>query len=55
MLRKLADRLGEFSTLRQICFVAGTPIHTAEGFKNIEDLRPGDLVLSARWHWSIEF
>jgi hypothetical protein len=30
----------------RICFVAGTPIHTLEGLKNIEDIRPGDLVLT---------
>jgi hypothetical protein len=29
-----------------ICFVAGTPVHTADGLKNIEDIREGDLVLS---------
>jgi hypothetical protein len=29
-----------------ICFVAGTPVHTVEGLKNIEDVRVGDLVLS---------
>jgi RHS repeat-associated protein len=28
------------------CFVAGTPILTPDGHKFIEDLRPGDLVLS---------
>ena len=28
------------------CFIAGTLILTAEGLKNIEDIKPGDLVLS---------
>ena len=28
------------------CFVAGTPVLTREGFKNIEEIRPGDLVYS---------
>ncbi len=28
------------------CFVAGTKIHTIDGFKNIEDIEIGDLVLS---------
>ena len=30
----------------QKCFIAGTLILTAEGLKNIEDIKPGDLVLS---------
>ena len=33
-----------FST--KMCFVAGTPIHTLDGLKNIEDIKPGDLVLT---------
>ena len=28
------------------CFVAGTPILTTEGYKNIEDIRVGDMVIS---------
>lgn len=28
------------------CFVAGTKVYTSEGFKNIEDLKVGDLVLT---------
>jgi hypothetical protein len=32
------------------CFPAGTPIRTPEGFKMIEELQPGDLVLS-RYEW----
>lgn len=30
------------------CFVAGTPILTNEGYKPIEDIRPGDMVLTHR-------
>lgn len=29
-----------------VCFVAGTPVHTPEGMVPIEDIAPGDLVLS---------
>ena len=28
------------------CFVAGTKVLTREGFKNIEDIQPGDYVYS---------
>jgi hypothetical protein len=28
------------------CFAAGTPVRTIEGFRPIEQIRPGDLVLS---------
>ncbi|HEY0097929.1 MAG TPA: polymorphic toxin-type HINT domain-containing protein [Pyrinomonadaceae bacterium] len=28
------------------CFVAGTPVHTIEGLKAIEEIKPGDQVLS---------
>jgi hypothetical protein len=30
----------------KMCFVAGTKVHTPDGLKNIEDIRPGDWVLS---------
>jgi hypothetical protein len=30
----------------RMCFVAGTEVHTANGLVDIEDVRPGDLVLS---------
>lgn len=32
--------------INQACFVAGTPIHTEKGLKQIEDIKPGDRVLS---------
>ena len=32
------------------CFVAGTLVHTAEGYKNIEDIQVGDYV----WAWDEE-
>jgi RHS repeat-associated protein len=32
--------------INQLCFVAGTPIHTDSGLKLIEDIKPGDRVLS---------
>jgi len=28
------------------CFIAGTPITTINGYKNIEDIQVGDIVLS---------
>ncbi|REJ96414.1 MAG: hypothetical protein DWQ34_04035 [Planctomycetota bacterium] len=33
-------------TNTKICFVAGTPVHTIDGLKNIEDVRCGDRVLT---------
>ncbi|MFN9413929.1 MAG: HNH endonuclease, partial [Pirellula sp.] len=30
----------------RMCFTAGTKVHSAEGLKNIEDIKVGDLVLS---------
>ncbi|MEM9108896.1 MAG: LamG-like jellyroll fold domain-containing protein [Planctomycetota bacterium] len=33
-------------TTTHVCFVAGTPVHTAEGLKPIEDVQAEDLVLS---------
>ncbi len=32
--------------INQACFVAGTPIHTEKGLKQIEEIKPGDRVLS---------
>ena len=29
-----------------MCFVAGTKVHTEAGLKNIEEIRPGDMVLT---------
>ena len=37
---------GNVSVLGKSCFVAGTPILTPEGSKPIEELKPGDRVLS---------
>ena len=34
------------SNVTSICFVAGTPVWTEEGMKNIEDVQIGDMVLS---------
>ncbi len=44
-LASLADDVA-FLFKTRICFVAGTPIHTLEGLKNIEAIGPGDLVLT---------
>jgi hypothetical protein len=38
--------VGNAASLLRACFAAGTPIRTPDGHKNIEDLRPGDLVLA---------
>lgn len=42
---KLADLLLGLRETR-MCFVAGTEVHTETGLKKIEDIRPGDLILS---------
>ncbi|MGL4461963.1 MAG: Hint domain-containing protein [Planctomycetia bacterium] len=31
-----------------LCFAAGTPVHTADGLRPIESIRPGDLVWTRR-------
>ena len=33
-----------------LCFVAGTKVHTADGLKNIEEIRVGDVVVSRSEH-----
>jgi len=33
-----------------MCFAAGTKIHTEQGLRNIEDIVPGDIVLSRDTH-----
>ena len=36
------------------CFVAGTKIQTKDGYKNIEEIYPGDYVLTHKtdiWEW----
>jgi len=30
--------------LKGLCFVSGTPVHTEDGRKNIDDVKPGDMV-----------
>lgn len=35
-----------------MCFVAGTPVHTLNGLKRIEDVRVGDLVLTRPEDWT---
>ncbi|RYD73189.1 MAG: hypothetical protein EOP84_21930, partial [Verrucomicrobiaceae bacterium] len=42
---KLAALMG-YLRVTDMCFVAGTKVWTEHGCKNIEDIRPGDLVLS---------
>ncbi len=44
-LQKFADRLAVVLNTR-VCFVAGTLVSTADGFKPIEELKVGDLVLT---------
>ena len=39
--------MNNVSQMRRSCFAAGTPILTPDGYKNIEEIRVGDLVLSA--------
>ena len=43
---KKAEQLVFYMINYAICFVAGTPVHTATGLKNIEDVQTDDLVLS---------
>ena len=45
---KLCDETGEFDLLLagSPCFAAGTKVLTSEGYKNIEDVRTGDYVLT---------
>ena len=45
---KLCDETGEFDLLLagSPCFAAGTKVLTSEGYKNIEDVRIGDYVLT---------
>ena len=45
ILYKTADNIA-FVLNTDICFVAGTKIHTLDGLKNIEDIKRGDLVLT---------
>jgi hypothetical protein len=44
-LARLADDIAYLLKTR-VCFVAGTKVHTPDGFKNIEDIEAGDLVLT---------
>jgi RHS repeat-associated protein len=37
---------GILNGIKQCCFVAGTPIHTIDGLKPIEEIKVGDMVLS---------
>ncbi len=41
-----ASRLVDPSTRAHSCFAAGTPIHTADGLRPIETIKPGDQVLA---------
>jgi len=44
-VERLVEFLAEIGTTR-FCFVAGTPVHTDAGLKNIEEIVAGDRVLS---------
>ncbi|RCS43989.1 hypothetical protein DTL42_18575 [Bremerella cremea] len=37
-------------TKYQLCFVAGTKVHAADGLKSIDDIRVGDVVVSRSEH-----
>jgi len=43
--RRAADATGD-KAMAGLCFVAGTQVLTPEGARSIEEIRPGDLVLS---------
>ncbi|MCP4347874.1 MAG: hypothetical protein GY795_20415 [Desulfobacterales bacterium] len=45
-MAKKAEKVKDFIERIAPCFVAGTLIHTIEGLQPIEDIRPGDIVLS---------
>ena len=38
--------LSALNKLRRLCFAEGTPVHTSNGLKAIEDIEEGDLVVS---------
>ena len=42
------DELGDFNMIcgGSPCFVAGTKVYTSTGYKNIEDVKIGDMVLT---------
>jgi hypothetical protein len=43
-------KTNELTVIQPQCFPAGVPLLTPEGAKNIEDFRPGDLLLSRDEH-----
>jgi hypothetical protein len=51
---ELAERIadGEYPAKSMGCFPAGTRIHTDAGFKKIEDIRVGDVVLNRKGQWT---